>query len=198
MNLLNLPAPTARGVVLKNGDRRYIMATNPSVNDKLKKISKDRRALKKREKELKLELKLEGVLKKDLVKWKKIMALRDACNKLIKDADLRINMNMKKLDKYPEYYEYQHPTKKTLKTNNRQEEWVRFYCGDEPNPKGGSVGVEEDLLSTAKKSRLSALKRGIVKKSKRAKLLSKLSKIGEFKRTPPAVAEKKSGFFNRG
>jgi len=177
------------------------MATNLSVNDKLKKISKDRRALKKREKELKLELKLEQLLEKDMVKWKKVMALKDAVNKLISDADLRIKMNMKKLDKYPEYYEYQHPTKKTLKTNNRQEQWVRFYCGDEPNPKGGRVGVEEDLLSTAKKTRLSALKREMVKKSKRAALTLKLSKEGwriSGSDAPRVVAEKKSGFFNRG
>lgn len=178
------------------------MATNLSVNDKLKKISKDKRALKKREKELKLELKLEKLLDKDMVKWKKIMALRDACNKLIKDADLRINMNMKKLDKYPEYYEYQHPSYRYLKTNNRQEEWVRIYCGEIiPHP-GGAQGVEEDLLSTAKKTRLAVLKREMRKKSKRAKLISELSKVGEFKKMPSAVAdavaEKKSGFFNRG
>jgi len=177
------------------------MATNLSVNDKLKKISKDRRALKKREKELKLELKLEGVLKKDLVKWKKIMALKVAVNKLISDANIGSAMNMKKLDKYPEYYEYQHPVKRGWKTNNRQEEWVKIYCGELGQERNDIQGVEEDLLSTAKKTRLSALKREMVKKSKKAALMLKLSKRGwkvSGPDAPPAVAEKKSGFFNRG
>lgn len=145
------------------------MAMHPSVNEELKKVRSQKRALVKREKVLKAEQTLE----KDIGKWQKIMDAKSACHKILKDADLGLRMSLAMLEKFPDYYVYQHPVNKKLKTANRNEEWVKHYIGVERSPKGGLSGVEADLIDTARKSRLSAWKRATKRKKK--KVLKPLS-----------------------
>ena len=93
------------------------MAIHPSVNEELKKVRSQKRALVKREKVLKAEQTLE----KDIGKWQKIMDAKSACHKILKDANLGLRMSLAMLEKFPDYYVYQHPLNRKLKTANRND-----------------------------------------------------------------------------
>jgi hypothetical protein len=150
------------------------MAIDKDLGAELKELQKEKRELKTRERELRENLKIE----KDIQKWQKIMDVRSACRKLIKDAGL--GMSLTKLDKYPDYYIYQHPLDKKLKTADRNAEWVKKYVGEIPIGKnGGPTGREEDLLSTARKSTLAAWKRMSKKKKLVKKYLSGKGSTGK-------------------
>jgi len=143
------------------------MALNKVLSEELKEIQKKRRELKKREKDLKEHLKVE----KDIKKWQKIMDVRAACNKVIRDANLGMSLTLSKLEKYPDYYVYQHPVLKKLKTSDINKDWVQKYLNN-TDPRGGTGGVEADLIATAVKSRVSAWKRMNKKKKQVKKFLS--------------------------
>ena len=139
------------------------MAIETKLSEQLKDVKEKQRSLKKKEKELKEHIAVE----KDIVKWQKIMDLRADCVQLVLKADLGISMSLTKLDKYPDYYIYQHPVKKHLKTANRQAEWVKQYVGEVSlGNQGGVTGDLEDLITTARKSTIAAWKR-MNKKAKR-------------------------------
>ena len=135
------------------------------VSDELKSVRKEKRQLAKKERELLLETKIE----KDMQKWRKIGELKADCNKLIKDADLGMRMNLTKLDRHPEYYIYQHPVHKKQKTGNRDEQWVKEYIGDARPQDGGITGTIEDLIGCARKSRLASWKRMLRKEARKKK-----------------------------
>ena len=146
------------------------MAIDKELSEQLKELKANQRKLKKKEKELKENLKVE----KDILKWQKIMDVRSACNKLIQDAELGMRMTLTKLDKYPEYYVYQHPVHKKLKTADRNEEWVRKYIGEvEHGKQGGLSGDIQDLINTARKSTLASWKRMNARKKRRAAYLKR-------------------------
>jgi len=145
------------------------MAIHISIQDELKKIRKEKRALVKREKDLKTETSIE----KDTDRWQRIMDAKVACYKIIKSANLGKSMNLTKLEKFPDFYIYQHPTQRDRRTNNRNELWVQQYIGEKPmDLTGGVSGVEADLLDTAQKTRFAAWKRVNKKKKRVAKVLS--------------------------
>ena len=125
------------------------------------------------------------------------MDLKSACNKLIEDANLGMKMSLTKIDLFPDYYVYQHPTKKKLKTDNRDEDWVKMYIGEMPMDKtyGGATGKEVDLLATARKTRLAAWKRALSKKTKK-KITTAAAKRPEGDQIS-VVDEKKKGFFGK-
>ena len=141
-------------MVLNYGEE-MTMPVHKSVSDELKDLQKKRRELAKREKELKAQTKIE----KDIGKWQKIMDARSACLKILSDADLGMRMTLTRLEKFPDYYVYQHPVNKKLKTSNRNEEWVLHYIGEQRSAKGGMSGNIEDLMNTARESRYKTWKR---------------------------------------
>jgi hypothetical protein len=137
------------------------MALNKNLKEELKELQKEKREMMKREKVLRQHLKVE----QDIGKWKQIMDVRSACEKIIKDANLGMSMSLEKLSKYPDYFIYQHPVDKKLKTTDRNANWVKEYLGEIPmSGKGGITGVEADLLDTARKSTMSAWVRMTKKK----------------------------------
>jgi len=163
------------------------------VKEQLKKLRKARSELKKKEKELKFELAIES----NIGKWKKIMDVRTACKKIVEDADLGMNMSLTKLELFPDYYVYQHPTKKKLKTDNRDEDWVKMYIGEMPMDAtyGGATGEEIDLIATARKTRLNAWKRALSKKTKK-KITTAVANRPEGDQVG-VIKEKRSGFFGK-
>lgn len=145
------------------------MALHKEVSKELKEVRQKKRDLNKREKQLKQEAKLE----KDIEKWQKIMDAKTTCERVIADANLGMRMSLTKLDNFPDYYVYQHPVNKKLKTADRQQRWVKEYLGEAPmGSQGGMTGVEADLLATARKTRLTAWKRALKKKKAQAKYTS--------------------------
>ena len=152
------------------------MAIDKDLGEELKELQKEKREMKKREKESKEHLKVE----KDIQKWQKIMDVRSACKKVIKDANLGMSMSLSKLDKYPDYYIYQHPVNKRLKTADRNEEWVQQYLGKIPmGEQGGISGDEADLIATARKSTVTAWKRMTKKKKTVKKFMSGKGSTGK-------------------
>ena len=151
------------------------MALHPKVKDELKELRKAKRALVKREKELKAE----DTLEKSIGKWQTIMDVKDACQQVINKADLGISMNLQKLSKFPTFYIYQHPIKKSLKTSNRQAEWVKIYLGEIKTEAGGMGGVLEDLTTTARKSTLATWAKANKKKKRIPKPGHKFGVAGE-------------------
>ena len=146
------------------------------VNSELKKVRKSKRDLANREKALKAERALE----KDIEKWQRIMDAKAACNKIIKEYNIGNRMTLTRLDNFPDYYIYQHPVHKKLKTSDRNVAWVRQYLAEIPmgSAEGSLTGVEEDLTGTARKSRLAAWKR-INKKTKKSAKVTKGSGKGK-------------------
>ena len=143
------------------------MALHKPLKQELDELRKKKRDLAKREKQIKAEQKLE----KDIEKWQRIMDVKSACEKLIKDADIGMKMNLKKLDSFPDYYIYQHPVNKKLKTADRNALWVKQYLDETPmDERGGMQGVEADLIATARKTRLSAWKRAVNKKTRKQRV----------------------------
>lgn len=144
------------------------MALYPTVDDALKDLRKKKRELKTKERELKAEQALE----RNMDKWKKIIDVQQECRAILAKADLGMRMTLTKLDKFPDYYIYQHPGKKKLKTANRKELWVQQFLGEKPMGKeGGTMGVEADLLATARKTRIAAWKRANAQKKRVEKIL---------------------------
>ena len=129
------------------------MSDNSSVSKELTELRQKKRDLAKREKQLKAEAKLE----KEIEKWHKIMTAKQACEKIIRDSNIGIRMSLKKLDTFPDYYIYQHPTKTKLKSADLNAEWVQEFL---------RTGTEAALLAQAKKTRLRAWKRAVGKKKK--------------------------------
>ena len=177
------------------------MAIPNPVKEQLKKVRKEQRVLKKLEAELQADLKMELNIEKDIGRWKRIADARNACKKIIRDANIGSNMTLTKLENSPNLpsHIYQHPTQRDLKTSDRQQDWVKRFIGELPmGPHGGAGGSLEDLIATARKTRLSAWKRARKKKTIRTRTISNLSKAGKFKRTPEeaVVAAKKGGFFS--
>lgn len=145
------------------------MAIHQNVDDALKDLRKKKRELKTKERELKAEQALE----RNMDKWKKIIDVQQECRAILAKADLGMRMTLTKLDRFPDYYIYQHPVNKKLKTANRKELWVQQYLGEKPiGERGGLTGVEADLLATARKTRISAWKRANAKKKRVEKVLS--------------------------
>ena len=145
------------------------MALHNEASIELVELRQKKRDIVKRVKQLKLEVRLEN----DIEKWQKIMDAKSTCEKVITDANLGMRMSLSKLDKFPEYYVYQHPVKRKLKTANRNAEWVQQYLGAIPyGATGGITGDEADLLAAAKKTRLSAWKRAVKKKKTAGKPMS--------------------------
>jgi len=147
---------------------------NDNLTEQMASLRKQKREIAKQEKELREGIKLQS----DMGKWQKIMDVRSACKKLIADANIGA-MSLTKLEKFPEYIVYQHPVKKSLKTSDRNEEWVKRYLGEIPmDEKGGMVGDEDDLLGTARRTMMRAWKRMGAKKKKVDKYTKKSNKGG--------------------
>lgn len=150
------------------------MALINSVDDELKELRKQKREILKQEKALKREKTLETKMDD----WQKIVETREACKKIFRAAKLGNRMTLSKLDSFPNYYTYQHPFNKKLKTDNRDEYWVLEYIGEKPmGPTGGVQGDEADLIATARKSRLAAWTRANKKQKRISRVLAKSSKI---------------------
>jgi len=122
----------------------------------LREIRKEQKILEKRTKELTQEKSLET----DMKRWQEIMTVKAALQGVVLNSGLPKRMTLQKIADYPDFYIYQHPTKKSLRSSNRNDEWVRKYCGDIPmGAAGGSQGTEADLIETARTSTMRTWKR---------------------------------------
>ena len=153
-----------------------------SAEKELKELKKQQKAIEKKIKEL------DGTatIEKGMAKWEKISNVKSACEKLIKDAKLGNDFNsLLKLHKWPDYYIYQHPIKKTRKTADINEGWVQYFIGNIPHdPKDtdkmdryGSWQVKgEEGLQLLRDTALASRKRtwtNAIRKQKRIERLMK-------------------------
>ena len=77
--------------------------------------------------------------------WKKLEDIKKMVSQALKDSGLSGAYDLKKIaTKVPDYYIYQHPTKKILKTNDKQAQWVVDFL---------KRGSEQTLIDTANKTR---------------------------------------------
>ena len=157
-------------------------------------VEKELKDLRKRQKAIEKKIKqLDGtsIIEKGMAKWEKISNVKYACEKLIRDAKLGSDFNsLLKLHKWPNYYIYQHPLKKQLKTDDINEEWVQYFIGNIPHdPKDtgkmdrygswqekGEKGLTI-LRETAAKTRMGAWKRA----KKKQQQVENLFKYGKTK-----------------
>ena len=106
------------------------MMSVTSAEKELKELKKQQKAIEKKIKQL------DGTadIAKGMAKWEKISNVKSACEKLIKEAKLGRDFDsLLKLHNWPEYFIYQHPGKKTLKTSDINAEWVQYFIGNIPH-----------------------------------------------------------------
>ena len=157
-------------------------------------VDKELKDLRKRQKEIEKKIKqLDGTstIEKGMAKWEKISNVKSACEKLIKEAKLGNDFNsLLKLHKWPDYYIYQHPAKKQMKTADINADWVQFFIGNIPHdPRNrarmetlGNIVVEGEaglklLRETAAKTRMGSWKRA----KKKQQQVEDLFKYGKTK-----------------
>ena len=93
--------------------------------------------------------------------WKKLEEIKKLVKDKLASSGLSGKYDLKKLaNKVPDYYIYQHPTNKILKTNNQYAGWVVEYC------KKGSI---DTLIETANKGRNTFFVTRTTKTKKRTK-----------------------------
>ena len=77
--------------------------------------------------------------------WKKLEDIKEMIYKALKDSGLNTRYSLNSLaTKVPDFYLYQHPTKKILKSSDKNDDWVKAYC------KNGSIDA---LIKTANEHR---------------------------------------------
>lgn len=155
-----------------------------SAEKELKELKKQQKAIEKKIKQL------DGTstIEKGMAKWEKISNVKSACEKLIKEAKLGRDFDsLLKLHKWPDYFIYQHPSKKQLKTADINADWVQFFIGNIPHdPKNrgqmerfGTMVVEGEaglkmLRDTAAKTRMGTWKRAKKRQERVESLLKSL------------------------
>lgn len=104
--------------------KRYPTAigVDPYTMD-LEEIYKERRALRKREKEVKKRRKAS----QELTKWKALTELKRKFQQELKDSGHSYGVNLSKLSTMEEYYEYQNPNNTKQKALDDSVEWVKEY-----------------------------------------------------------------------
>ena len=143
---------------------------NPPINaqEELKKIRAEKRKLIKREKELKGQKKA----LKDIDKFKELLKLKEEIREIHSKAYARAEelvkskgVSLTSLSKLKtKTYLYQHPTRRTLKADDKSVPWVR----DALNGVGGNKWTLEDLENTALNSQLRSFNRAKSRKGKKA------------------------------
>ena len=116
--------------------------------------------LRKKQSDIKKRIKQLSAAQQDakgLETWRTITELKASINTLIKDSGLSSRYTIKKIASMPDEYIYQHPTDKSKKAYDKNEEWVKEYIKN-----GGSIS---NLIEQANKTRLSMWKRTTKRKS---------------------------------
>ena len=116
--------------------------------------------LRKKQSDIKKRIKQIAAAQQDakrLETWRTITELKASINKLINDSGLSSRYTIKKIASMPDEYIYQHPTDKSKKAYDKNEEWVKEYIKN-----GGSIS---NLIEQANKTRLSLWKRATKRKS---------------------------------
>lgn len=141
-----------------------------AIEDKEKERQKEhKKALRKLEKEKKKVMEAATVAE-EMKDWSDIDAVREQCEEIIKNSNIPAHLkSLKALHEFPKgNYKYQHPVKRSLKTSNIDEEWVKNFITD-GGAHGGMTGTIEQLESVATNSRLRAWQRTKRKKARIAK-----------------------------
>lgn len=86
-------------------------------------IAKEKKALAKREKDLKAKRKSEV----HMTKWKALSELKRKFEKELKDSGHSYGVTLAKLAQMEEYYEYQNPKNTKQKSSSDDVEWVKEY-----------------------------------------------------------------------
>ena len=143
---------------------------NPPSNaqEELKKIRAEKRRLIKRENELKGQKKA----LKDIEKFKQLLKLREEIREIHLKAQEQAEelaksngVSLTSLSKLKtKTFLYQHPTRRTLKADDKNEPWVK----DALNGVGGNKWTLEDLENTALNSQLRSYNRAKSRKGKKA------------------------------
>ena len=77
--------------------------------------------------------------------WRKLQSVKDMVLSSLEEMGLSGQYDLKSLaNKVPDYYSYQHPTKKILKSSDKTDAWVQDYL---------KKGDEDTLIETANNSR---------------------------------------------
>ena len=147
-------------------------ATQPSAQlEALKQKEKDlqketKKALRKIQREKK-KLEEDAKLAEEMKVWTKIEQVRSEIAMILHSADIPKKLkSLKALDEFPKgNYKYQHPIKRSRKTNNPDEQWVKDALGE--GTRGGSSWTLEQLEATATNSRIRAWKKAMKAKEKK-------------------------------
>ena len=86
-------------------------------------IAKEKKALAKRERDLKAKRKSEV----HMTKWKALSELKRKFEKELKDSGHSYGVTLAKLAQMEEYYEYQNPKNTKQKSSSDDVEWVKEY-----------------------------------------------------------------------
>lgn len=111
-------------------------------------------ANRKKEREKQKQLKLlaeQATMERDATAWQEITQIKKMVNDQLKGNKLTQRYNLKDISAMPDYFTYQNPDNKKLKTNNQDDKWVKEYLNG-----GGNI---KTLMNTATESRVSVWKR---------------------------------------
>ena len=112
--------------------------------------TKNRQAEREKQKQLKL-LAEQARMATDAEVWKEVTQIKEMVNKQLKANKITQRYNIKDISAMPDFYTYQNPNNKKLKTNDKDADWIKEYLA------GG--GTEKILLETAAASRVSVWKK---------------------------------------
>jgi len=99
-------------------------------------------------------------MSKDTEVWVELTKVKEQVSLMLKNNSLTSAYTLQSLSQIPNHFNYQHPTNKKLKTNNKDEEWVRSFLDN--------GGTEKQLLEQADKGRSNLWKRIKFKRPKSA------------------------------
>ena len=144
------------------------------LKNQKKALEKQLKDLEKREEELERLSKDE----KRLQLWRKLSDMRSKFYADVEKAcEGNVGFSLRKVIKMPDYYEYQNPTKLTLRSMDNQADWVKAWVA--------SGKSEAELIAQAKKSRILALRATFNRKKRRK---SKANKDATPKKAKKAAA----------
>jgi hypothetical protein len=121
------------------------------LKEEIKSIKAENR---KQEREKQKELKKLAALARmdgDVAVWKEITKLKEMVNQQIKANKLTARYSIKDISTMPDFFTYQNPDNKKLKTNNKDDKWIHEYLN--------AGGKEITLIETAAENRIAIWKK---------------------------------------
>jgi len=98
-------------------------------------------------------------MSEDSAVWISITKIKEDLEKKLKSNKLTSGYNIRNIVNLPNYFQYQHPTSKKKKSNNKNDKWVADFL------KGG--GTEKQLMEQAETTRTAIWRRTTWKRPKK-------------------------------